>query len=60
MSKKTRDLLRAIKECIASEKLFDSNSKIIVAVSGGIDSMTLIHTLIALKSEFELSLANRF
>lgn len=57
MIKKNRDLLRAIKECIAAEKLIDRNSKIIVAVSGGIDSMTLIHTLIALKSEFELSLA---
>lgn len=57
MSTKNHDVLRSIRECIAREKLFEKKSKVIVAVSGGVDSMILLHTLIALKSEFDLSLA---
>lgn len=51
------DIFRVVKECVARENLFNKRSKIIAAVSGGIDSMTLIEILIALKKEFDLTLA---
>jgi tRNA(Ile)-lysidine synthase len=39
------DLLRHIEQNIQTRDLFKSGRKILVAVSGGLDSMTLLHTL---------------
>ncbi len=56
MHKENYDIFQVVKECIAREKLFGKNAKIIAAVSGGADSMALIEILLALKEEFDLSL----
>jgi len=57
MSTENYDILRVVKRCITRNKLFDKKSKIIAAVSGGIDSMTLIEVLLALRKEYAITLA---
>jgi len=49
--------LSAIESFITSEKLFGVNAKIIVAVSGGIDSIILTEVLLSLREKFNLGLA---
>lgn len=57
MSTESNDIIRVIKRCIARNTLFDRKSKIIAAVSGGIDSMTMIGVLLKLKPDYDLTLA---
>ena len=44
-----------VREAIARFSLFPENSKILVALSGGPDSVTLLHTLLSLKEEMNLT-----
>ncbi len=57
MRKNSYDIFRVIKECVAREKLFGNNAKIIAAVSGGVDSMALFEILVSMKKEYNLALA---
>ena len=50
------DLLAGIKEYIDSEKLFSSQERILLAVSGGVDSMVLTDLLC--KLGYDLSIAH--
>ncbi len=44
-----------VREAIARFSLFPENSKILVALSGGPDSITLLHILLSLKKEMNLT-----
>lgn len=57
MGKEISDILPGIRRFINRNTLFDKQAKIIAAVSGGIDSMTMLDVLLALRHEFELTLA---
>ncbi len=57
MGNKKALFLSAIESFITSEKLFGVKAKIIVAVSGGIDSITLTETLLSLQGKYKLDLA---
>ena len=47
-------MIKKIKEYIKSNNLFDPNTKLLVAVSGGMDSMFLLHILMKLDYELEI------
>jgi tRNA(Ile)-lysidine synthase len=51
------DLLQLVKENIQSRKLFKRGQKIMVAVSGGLDSMVLLHALEKLSSRHKWKIA---
>ena len=47
------DLLQRIEQNIQSRRLLKRGQKILVAVSGGLDSMTLLHTLHKISTRFK-------
>lgn len=49
--------LQQFKEHVSEKKLIKLNDHVLMAVSGGIDSMVLCHLMIQLKSEFNLKLS---
>lgn len=51
-------IIQQIKNCIVQKKLFTANSKILVAISGGIDSVVLTHALQKLNYNIELAHCN--
>ena len=53
----TKDLASRVYDVIESNNLISKNDKVLVAVSGGPDSMTLITILNALKEKLHISLA---
>ena len=52
------DLLRGIQEFIDSENLFNRKQQILLAVSGGVDSMVLTHLLFKLGYQLHIAHAN--
>jgi tRNA(Ile)-lysidine synthase len=51
------DFLDKLRKIIRQHQLFPEKAKILIAVSGGIDSVTLLDCLVQLKEEFQLILA---
>jgi len=49
-------LMEKVKRIIESHHLFEKGEKVIVGVSGGVDSMVLLHILNSLRQELNLSL----
>ena len=49
-------LYEQVKETIKKYNMIEQNDKIVVGVSGGPDSMTLINLLIQLKSEYNIKI----
>ncbi len=49
-------MLEIVKETIKEHKLINDNDKIVVAVSGGADSVALLHVLHTLKETYNLTL----
>lgn len=49
-------MLERIKKTIEKHSMFGIGDKIVIGVSGGADSVTLLHTLDRLKDEYQLSL----
>ena len=49
-------ITQLVKETVEREKLIEKNDKILVALSGGADSLCLLDILIRLKEEYNLSL----
>lgn len=49
-------MLNAVRRYIHREALLAHGDRVLVAVSGGVDSMTLLHLLCSLQAEFELCL----
>jgi len=54
--KKHISLLEKVKETIEKYRMFSPDTKVVVGVSGGPDSSTLLHLLCHLKSEYDLDL----
>lgn len=54
--KKSIFLLEKVKETIEKYRMFSPGTKVVVGVSGGPDSSTLLHLLCHLKSEYDLDL----
>ena len=50
------DMLNAVRQYIADNRLLKVGDKVIVALSGGADSVALLHVLISLKEEYKLTL----
>jgi tRNA(Ile)-lysidine synthase len=50
-------VIKTLAEQIADSELFDKNASIVVAVSGGPDSMALLHALAALNKDADYTLA---
>lgn len=51
-------ILQQIKSCIVQKELFNSNHKILIAISGGIDSVVMTHALKELDYKIELAHCN--
>lgn len=49
-------MLKKVNETINRYELIENGDKIVVGVSGGVDSMALIHFLIEIKEEYDLNL----
>lgn len=49
LEKQEKQFLRQVQRTIQREHLFEADSRILVACSGGVDSLVLVHTLLALK-----------
>ena len=56
MSKKVRDFLGKVKETIREYGMIRAGDKVLVAVSGGPDSMALLRSLDLLKEELDITL----
>lgn len=56
MGKETVNIVRRVTEYVQAESLFSNNARIIVAVSGGIDSVVLLNILYELRTEYDLQL----
>ena len=56
VSSSSEDLLSRIERTVTAHRLFQSSDRMIVAVSGGIDSVVLLHLLTALRSRWKLTL----
>ena len=50
-----KNLKSKVKKAILDFSLFPSHSRVLVALSGGPDSITLLHVLLSLKDEFSLT-----
>ena len=49
--------LARVREAVAAHRLWPSQARVLVAVSGGADSVALLHALVALRGAFRLSLS---
>ncbi|HID55672.1 TPA: tRNA lysidine(34) synthetase TilS [Candidatus Poribacteria bacterium] len=56
MSKKVRDFLRKVKGTISDYGMISAGDKVLIAVSGGPDSMALLRSLDLLKEELDITL----
>ena len=50
------DLLGRIRQTITAHRLWSPGARIVVAVSGGLDSVALLHVLITLRADWKLTL----
>jgi tRNA(Ile)-lysidine synthase len=57
MNVKMKKMLEQVRQTIAQYKMIEPGDRIVVGVSGGIDSMTLLHVLCCLKGEYRLTLS---
>ncbi len=54
MIKIEKKILRTVRETISAHKMFDQGDSVLVAVSGGPDSIALVHLIYRLAAEFSL------
>jgi len=52
----SEDFVNKIREFIVAKTLLEKNDRVLIACSGGADSMALVHILFELKDEFNLTL----
>jgi tRNA(Ile)-lysidine synthase len=56
-NKQAREIIRAVERTIADFDMLQRGDRVLIAVSGGPDSMALLHLLVELAPEFEARLA---
>ena len=56
MAAASEALLAGVREAVAAHRLWSSQARVLVAVSGGADSVALLHALLALQPVWRLSL----